>query len=105
MESRQVDLYPRHAGIDEGRESSLSNSPTSPQGVITNLQGTGKFSNARIATLTFTFQSVNITPTGASYITGAVGGVDGEHVRRRRCGRSVQRELRLLACGRGLRRC
>ena len=74
MESRQVDLYPRHAGIDEGRESSLANSANSPQGVVTNLQGTGKFSNARIATPTFTFQSVNITPTGASYITGAVEG-------------------------------
>ena len=72
MESRQVDLYPRHAGIDEGGEFSLSNSENSPQGVITNLQGMGKFSNARIATLTFTFQSVNITPTDASFITGEV---------------------------------
>ena len=55
MESRQVDLYPRHAGIDEEGEFSLFDSENSPQGVITNLQGTGKFSNARIATLTFTF--------------------------------------------------
>ena len=71
MESLQVDLYPWDAGTEEGSEFSLSNSPTSPQGVIANLRGTGKFSNARIATLTFTLQSVNIPPTGAPFVTGA----------------------------------
>ena len=71
VESLQVDLFPWDAGTEEGSGFSLSNSATSPQGVITNLRGTGKFSNARIATLTFTRQSVNIPPTGAPFITGA----------------------------------
>ena len=70
VESLQVDLFPWDAGTEEGSGFSLSNSATSPKGVITNLRGTGKFSNARIATLTFTRQSVNIPPTGAPFISG-----------------------------------
>ena len=57
-----MNLYPWDAGTEEGAEFSLSNSPTSPQGVITSLRGTGKFSNEPIATLTFTRQSVNTAP-------------------------------------------
>ena len=48
-----VDLYPYDAGTEEGEEFSLSNPPTSPQGVITGIRGTGKFSNAAMATLSF----------------------------------------------------
>ena len=70
VESLQVDLYPWDAGTEDGGEFSLSNSATSPQGVITNLRGTGKFSNARIATLTFTRQSVNPGPTGTPTFIG-----------------------------------
>ena len=63
--SLTVNLYPWDAGTEEGTEFSLSNPATSPQGVITSLQGMDKFSNEPIATLTFTLQSVNtaeITP-------------------------------------------
>ena len=41
VESLQVDLYPWDAGTEDGGEFSLSNSATSPQGVITNIRGTG----------------------------------------------------------------
>ena len=62
LASRVLNLYPWDAGTEEGAEFSLSNSPTSPQGVITSLRGMGKFSNEPIATLTFTRQSVNTAP-------------------------------------------
>ena len=62
LASRSVNLYPWDAGTEEGAEFSLSNSPTSPQGVITSLRGMGKFSNEPIATLTFTRQSINTAP-------------------------------------------
>ena len=70
VESLQVDLYPWDAGTEDGSGFSTSNSATSPQGVITNLRGAGQFSNERIATMTFTRQSLNIPPTGAPIITG-----------------------------------
>ena len=70
VESLQVDLYPWDAGTEDGGEFSLSNSATSPQGVITNIRGTGKFSDMRIATLTFTRQSVNPGPTGTPTFIG-----------------------------------
>ena len=63
LASRTVDLYPWDAGTEEGTEFSLSNAATSPQGVITSLRGVGKFSNAPIATLTFTRQSINTAPS------------------------------------------
>ena len=63
LPSLVVNLYPWDAGTEEGTEFSLSNPATSPQRVITSLRGTGKFSNERIATLTFTRQSVNTAPS------------------------------------------
>ena len=54
MSTRQVDLFPYDAGTEDGTEFSLSNPATSPQGVITSIKGTGKFSNVRMARLTFT---------------------------------------------------
>ena len=54
----QVDLFPYDAGTEDGTDFSLSNPATSPQGVITSIRGTGKFSNVRMARLTFTLQSV-----------------------------------------------
>ena len=48
-----VNLYPYDAGTEDGEEFSLSNSDTSPQGTITSIRGTGKFSNAPMATLSF----------------------------------------------------
>ena len=56
--SRTVSLYPWDAGTEDGAEFSLSNPATSPQGVISSLRGQGKFTTARIASLSFTLQSV-----------------------------------------------
>ena len=70
LSSHEVQLYPWDAGTENGDEFSLSNPATSPRGVITSIRGTGKFSTESIATLTFTLESVNFTPTGAPFITG-----------------------------------
>ena len=51
--SLSVDLFPYDAGTEEGTEFSLNNAATSPQGTIASIKGTGKFSNAPIATLSF----------------------------------------------------
>ena len=59
----EVDLFPYDAGTEEGTEFSLSNSATSPQGVITSIKEMGKFSNVRMARLTFTRQSINTAPS------------------------------------------
>ena len=53
-QSHVVNLYPHDAGTEDGTEFSLSNPDTDPQGVITNIAGTGKFSNVPMAWLTFT---------------------------------------------------
>ena len=58
VESRTVNLYPWDAGTEDGSEFSLSNPATSPQGVISSLRGQGKFTTARIASLSFTLRSV-----------------------------------------------
>ena len=71
LPSHEVKLYPWDAGTENGDEFSLSNPATSPQGVITSIGGTGKFSTESIATLTFTLRSANSEPTGAPFITGA----------------------------------
>ena len=63
LPSQTVNLYPWDAGTEEGTEFSLTNSATSPPETITSLRGIGKFSNERIATLTFTRQSVNTAPS------------------------------------------
>ena len=52
--SHVVDLFPYDAGTEDGTEFTLGNPATSPQGVITGIAGTGKFSNVRMARLTFT---------------------------------------------------
>ena len=53
-QSHVVDLFPYDAGTEDGTEFTLSNDATVPQGVITRIAGTGKFSNVRMARLTFT---------------------------------------------------
>ncbi|MDE2653063.1 MAG: Ig-like domain-containing protein [Gemmatimonadota bacterium] len=53
-QSHVVDLFPYDAGTEDGTEFTLSNDDTDPQGVITRIAGTGKFSNVRMARLTFT---------------------------------------------------
>ena len=70
LASHAVDLFPYDAGTEDGTEFSLSNDATDPQGTITSIKGMGKFSNAPIATLTFTRQSVNTAPSFTSE-TGA----------------------------------
>lgn len=63
LASKTVELFPYDAGTEDGSEFSLGNPPTSPQGVITRIKGTGKFSNEPIATLTFTLQTPpSVTP-------------------------------------------
>lgn len=64
VSSVTVNLYPYDAGTEDGTEFTLSNSATSPQGVITSLRNTGKFSDQPMAKISFT-RSVQ-TPTGPS---------------------------------------
>ena len=61
LRSHEVNLYPWDAGTEDGGEFSLSNAATSPQGVITSIRGTGKFSTEPIASLSFTLESVRTT--------------------------------------------
>ena len=50
---KEVELYPYDAGTEDGTEFSLNNPATSPQGVITSIRNTGKFSNRPLAMLVF----------------------------------------------------
>ena len=49
----EIDLFPYDAGTEEGDEFTLDNPATDPQGVITRIAGTGKFSNEPMARLIF----------------------------------------------------
>ena len=69
LAAHTVDLFPYDAGTEEGTEFSLSNAATSPQGTITSIKGTGKFSNEPIATLTFTLQEAAPEITSATTFT------------------------------------
>ena len=51
-----VDLFPYDAGTENGEEFSLGNPATVPRGTITRLKGQGKFSDTRMARLTFTLK-------------------------------------------------
>ena len=53
-------------------EFSLSNLATSPQGVITSIRGTGKFSTEPIASLSFTLRSVSTTRSVAENTAAGV---------------------------------
>ena len=66
-----VDLFPYDAGTEEGTEFVLSNAATSPQETITSIKGTGKFSNVRMARLTFTLTTPisNREPTASASCT------------------------------------
>ena len=55
--SHAVDLFPYDAGTEDGEEFSLYNQATVPQGNITSLKGQGKFSNVRMARLSFTLKT------------------------------------------------
>ena len=57
VEALTVDLHPYDAGTEEGEEFSFDNAATVPQGTITSLRGASMFSDAPMATLTFTLHS------------------------------------------------
>ena len=57
VEALTVDLHPWDAGTEEGDEFSFDNAATVPHGTITSLRGASMFSDAPMATLTFTLQS------------------------------------------------
>ena len=57
IEALTVNLYPWDAGTEEGDDFSFDNAATVPAGTITSLRGEGRFSDAPIATMTFTLQS------------------------------------------------
>ena len=78
LRSHEVNLYPWDAGTEDGGEFSLNNLATDPQGVITSIRGTGKFSTERIASLSFTLESVITTRSVAE--NTAVGVNIGEPV-------------------------
>ena len=63
LRSHSINLYPWDAGTEEGTGFSRTNAETDPQGVITSIRGTGKFSTEPIATLSFALQSVSTTRT------------------------------------------
>ena len=52
-----VNLYPWDAGTEGGDDFSFDNAATVPPGTIVSLRGKGRFSDAPIATLTFSLQS------------------------------------------------
>ncbi len=58
----EIDLFPYDAGTEEGEEFSLDNPATDPQGVITRIGGTGKFSNEPMARLTFVLTATEARP-------------------------------------------
>lgn len=55
--SHTVDLFPYDAGTEDGEGFSLTNPSTSPRGVITSIRGQGKFSDVRMARLSFTLKT------------------------------------------------
>ena len=59
----EIDLFPYDAGTEEGDEFTLDNPATVPQGVITRIGGTGPFSNAPMARLTFVLTATEAQPT------------------------------------------
>ena len=72
--SHAVDLFPYDAGTENGEEFSLSNPATVPQGTIMSLRGQGKFSDARMARLSFTLNTV-VPPLEEGEEMCAVSGV------------------------------
>ena len=79
LRSHEVAHYPWDAGTEDGGEFSLTNDgDRMPQGVITSIRGTGKFSTEPIASLSFTLESVSTTRSVAE---NTAAGVDiGEPV-------------------------
>lgn len=57
IETLTVNLYPWDAGTEEGDDFSFDNAATVPHGTITSLRGASPFSDAPMATMSFTLQS------------------------------------------------
>ena len=69
----QVNLYPYDAGTEEGTEFALGNPATNPQGVITSIRNTGKFSDEPMARLSFVLDTTGQPPgqvTGVAVTPG-----------------------------------
>ena len=60
--SLEVNLFPYDAGTEDGEEFLLSNDDTVPQGIITSIRGQGKFTNTRMARLSFTLKTPQPSP-------------------------------------------
>ena len=73
LRTHDADLFAWDAGTEDGTLFSLSNPATSPRGAITSIRGTGKFTTERIASLTFTLQSVR---TERSLVENTPAGVN-----------------------------
>lgn len=71
--SLSVNLYPWDAGTENGEEFQLDNDATSPRGVITSLRGVGKFTNAKIATLTLTLETIRSVPAAIADLEATPG--------------------------------
>ena len=67
----EIDLFPYDAGTEEGTEFSLGNDATSPREAIMSIKGTGKFSDVRMARLTFVLSSVPIDEATVSVEAGS----------------------------------
>ena len=57
IEALTVNLYPWDAGTEEGDDFSFDNAATVPHGTITSLRGMDPFSDAPMATMSFSLQS------------------------------------------------
>ena len=83
-----VDLFPFDAGTLDGTEFATSTTATSPQGTITSLRNTGKFSDSKIAQLKLQLKNPALTRDVAAeeaiesiIVTwGEVAGAGGYHV-------------------------
>ena len=67
----QIDLFPYDAGTEEGTEFSLNNAATSPQEAISSIKGMGKFSDVRMARLTFVLQTPAVVEATVSVEGGS----------------------------------
>ncbi|MYG39931.1 MAG: hypothetical protein F4201_03800 [Nitrospira sp. SB0677_bin_15] len=71
--SRTVDLFAYDAGTEEGTGWSIENSSSNPHVPISSLKGTGKFTNVRVARMTFTLkqpvQQTSLSISGGSPVT------------------------------------
>lgn len=96
----EIDLFPYDAGTENGEEFSLNNLATNPQGVITSIRNTGKFSDTPMAMLTFVLDASGQAPgrvIGVGVVPGvgelavtwtAVSDADGYKVQWRSAGQS-----------------